>query len=229
MHATDPGASAPVRRRGAVRRPLPLALCAAAALPFAPLAWGQPAPPAPADAAAILDRRSADYLEDALVPRPVAAVLATLRGTADAVWLDIEVTAAGPQVDPVPGIPGVPGANVRTAEELDLLLADGAVQIATRLDGRSQPGGLLAVRRGRLPVRRLEADGRLATGGTHPAELPVAATFRSAPLPAGGSWTYLVARGVPRLAVRVENVPGAAHIAAIESRGETEPALGRQP
>mgnify|MGYP001162056638 CR=1 FL=1 len=116
----------------------------------------------------VLEIRTADYREDAAVARPVAAVRAVLRARGDEVRVEVEVAAIGPGVEPLPGVEGAPGANLRTAEELHLLLQDGQLAMATRGDDGVRHGRLLRVERGQVPVRRLRGasliEVRLVTG-----------------------------------------------------------------
>jgi hypothetical protein len=178
----------------------------------------------------LLDERSAPYLEDAAVPRPVAAVRATLHERAGEVRLAVEVSATGDGVEPLPGLEGVQGANLRTAEELHALLRDGALALVTRQRGSERAGALHGVRTGRLPARRLRPDGSLDLHEATAAELPLAVTFRSADLPEGTSHTYVQAGGVPRLAVTVHRAGTSAHIDALESLGEQLPSAAvRKP
>jgi hypothetical protein len=135
----------------------------------------------------LLDAADADYYEDAAVPRAVAAVQAAVRARGDEVRLQIAVSALGDHVEAVPGLEGVFGANLRTAEELHRLLADGQLCVETRVDGRSIAGDVATVERGHLPARALRADGTLVLHAEAPAELPVRATFRTAPLGEGTS------------------------------------------
>jgi len=184
-------------------------------------------PPQPPITATVgeLDRRSASYLEDHLPsdtsgPRAVADMLATLLGDADGVWLRLAISAQGPRVEPIPGIEGVPGVNLRTAEELHLLLREDRLQLVTR-DGRaSLTGELMAVERQQLPMRRLRPDGSIDVSAVSAAELPVRVSFASHRLPPGRSRTYLLANGLPRLLIEVERDDGGDRITAVESLGE---------
>ncbi|HEX6812775.1 MAG TPA: hypothetical protein VF384_14210 [Planctomycetota bacterium] len=166
------------------------------------------------------DERTALYSEDAPIPRPVAHVRARVLAGGDGLRLELAVSALGDGVDAVPGLEGVSGANLRTAEELDRLLRERGLQLVTRVDGRSEPGALLAVQHGRLPARRLRPDGHLELRAETEAEWPVCALFATAALPGGTSWSYLEADGVPRLAVQVANAGTTARIVAIESLAE---------
>jgi hypothetical protein len=174
-----------------------------------------PTPPAP------LAEARALYLEDAVPPRPVAEVRARVvaDGAGDTGWrLEIALSPIGAGVEPLPGFAGVPGTNLRTAEELDRLLADDALRLVTRHGGGSHHGALERVERRRLPARRVDAAGHLADGSTA-AAWPAVVVFRSAPLPPGSAWSYLECDGVPRLAVQVVRA-GAEVALAIESVGE---------
>ncbi len=172
-----------------------------------------------------LDEKTALYFEDAAIPRPVAHVRASVLVTSERPHLVLDISALGDGVDALPGLEGVPGANLRTAEELDRLLREQSLQLVMRCAGISVPGSLVDVRRERLPARRLLADGRLELQTTTAAVLPVCVTFASSALPAGTSWHYLQANGVPRLAVQVDTTAGTARIVAIDSLREPAPAV----
>jgi len=176
----------------------------------------------------VLDVRTAAYLEDAGVPRPVAAVRAELSLRSGAVTLAVAVSACGPDVEPLPGVEGAPGANLRTAEELHFLLADDQLRLETRGGGAVVAGALHAVERGRVPVRRLRADGSLDVAVLAPTELPLRVVFRSAALPEGRSYSCLVAGRAPRLLVECERSGDRARIVAIESLAEPRPVAGRR-
>ncbi len=175
-----------------------------------------------------LDVRTAHYLEDAAEARPVAAIAAALHRQGDAVVLELEVLAIGAGIEPLPGVEGAPGANLRTAEELDFLLAEGALALTTRSNGAVVAGELLAVDRGPVPMRRLLRDGRVDRAARSSAALPLAVRWRSAPLPAGTSQSYLVAGAAPRLRIECECAGSQARIVAIESLGEPHPVTARR-
>jgi hypothetical protein len=171
------------------------------------------------------DERTALYMEDAPIPRPVAAVRARVVANGADVELEVSVGALGAGIDPFPGLEGVSGANLRTAEELDRLLREQGLRLATRIDGRSHPGTLLSVQYARLPARRVRPDGRLELQTETEAVWPTRATFATSNLPEGESWCYLEADGVPRLAVQVTRTGATAQILAIDSLGEPAPVV----
>lgn len=179
-------------------------------------------PPSPR----VLDARTAAYLEDAEVPRPVASVRAELVEAGGAVRLRVAVAALGDEVAPLPGLEGVHGANLRTAEELERLLREDALRLVLRRSGREVAGEDVVVERARLPARRVGAGGRLELDAATAAEWPVRATFTSPPLPAGESWCYLVADGHPRLAVGARCSTDGVRITTIESRAEPRGPIG---
>ncbi|MEC7582778.1 MAG: hypothetical protein VYE77_00540 [Planctomycetota bacterium] len=171
-----------------------------------------------------LDQRIAPYLEDLqgdpeAVPRAVAEVEAVLFGNDEQAWLQLNVSAKGPVVEPIPGLTGVPGVNLRTAEELHQLLGEEQLRLVTREPDSARIGTLVAVTRQRLPVRRMLPDGNLDLSAVAPTSLPAKVTFASQPLPRGRSHTYLVARDMPRLLVEVERDARGGRIVAIESLG----------
>jgi hypothetical protein len=200
-------------RRGGVAVLRPLAV-----LPFSlVLATAHaPAPRVVASGAAL-------YLEDARTPRPVAAVRAQLVVDGDTLRLELTVAPCGPGVAPVPGFAGRPDANLRTAEELERLLGDGALRLITRVDGASVPGSLLRVERGVLPARRVDANGVVHDELTA-AAWPLRVSFASSVLPAGVSSSFLECDGVPRLVVHVD-ARGAVPTLAIASLAEPPPVV----
>lgn len=171
------------------------------------------------------DERTALYMEDAPIPRPVASVRAKVVASGADVQLVVSVGALGDGIDPLPGLEGVSGANLRTAEELDRLLREQGLQLVTRIDGRSTPGTLLSVQHGRLPARRVQKDGRLDLQAETEAVWPTRATFATSDLPDGESWSYLEADSVPRLAVHVRRTGAFARVLAIDSLREPAPAV----
>ena len=169
------------------------------------------------------DERTALYSEDAAIPRPVAHVRARTVASGADLRLELSVSALGDGIDPLPGLEGVSGANLRTAEELDRLLRERGLQLVTRVDGRSEPGVLLAVQHRRLPARRLRPDGHLDLRTETETVWPACATFATSALPDGISWSYLEADGNPRLAVQVARTGTTARILAIDSLREPAP------
>jgi hypothetical protein len=169
--------------------------------------------------------RTALYMEDAPIPRPVASVRAKVVASGADLHLVVSVSALGAGIDPLPGLEGVSGANLRTAEELDRLLREQGLQLVTRIDGRGEPGTLLAVQHARLPARRVRPDGHLELRTETEATWPVSATFATSNLPEGESWCYLEADSVPRLAVQVARSGAFARVLAIDSLGEPAPVV----
>ena len=173
------------------------------------------------------DERTALYMEDAPIPRPVASVRAKVVASGADIHLEVSVGALGAGIDPLPGLEGVSGANLRTAEELDRLLREEGLQLVTRKNGRSEPGTLLSVQHARLPARRLRPDGHLELQAETEAVWPTRATFATSNLPEGESWCYLEADSVPRLAVQVTRAGAFARVLAIDSLREPAPVVRR--
>ncbi|MCR9245234.1 MAG: hypothetical protein NXI31_09395 [bacterium] len=172
---------------------MPWILCLAAVLPLIL----PPAAPAPR----VLASREALYLEDAVMPRPVALVRAELVGIEDARWLRLRLSAIGAGVDAVPGLEGVPGANLRTAEELDRLLREGRLAVTVEPvagERTTAPANVTAIEWRRLPARRVAITGIDFESRTT-AEWPAAVTMLTARLPLGEVNVYLEADGLPRL------------------------------
>jgi hypothetical protein len=175
---------------------------------------------------AVLGERSAPYFEDALPPRPVAWVHASLERHAGVVRLRLVVDAEGPGVDPVPGMAGVAGANLHTADDLRRLLDERALTVHTRPTGRPGvvwPGMLRVQRTGTLPTRRFGANGELELDARTAASYPLAVEFLSAPLPVGEHDTYVEVDGLPRLRVGTACDGRGGSVLAIESVGEPDP------
>ena len=175
--------------------------------------WCWPSPPIELAAASAL------YEEDAAARRPVAAMQARLLRIGGEVRLELRVLAVAAGIVPVPGLDGAPGANLRTAIELDRLLGDQAIVLRSRIGERLVNGSLLTIESGPVPLAAVDAAGNRAPA-TSPASWPVAATFRSAPLPQGSSRSLLEVDGVPRLLVDVTHGPGHATIDRLMSLGE---------
>ena len=151
----------------------------------------------------VLAESSALYQEDALVPRPIAAVRARVLAGALGRWLELRVSPCGPGIDPVPGFEGRPGTNLRTAEELERLVATGELRLVTRWSGVGHAGALERVVRGPLPARVVGLDGR-HLDVTTAAPWPIEVVFRSVALPPSSTSSYLECDGVPRLAIHVD-------------------------
>ncbi len=180
---------------------------------IAVLCPGAPTPAVPA----ALATRSAPFLEDALAPRTVATLCAEVLPAADgAVRLQLTVRAYGDAVLPLPGLEGAHGANLRTAEELERLLRDGALRLVLRRSGENLPGRVVAVERGALPARAVRTDGSIdfdaLTG-----ECAIGATFVGPPFTTSPTWCYLLADDAPRVAVGLERIDGAWHITTLQS------------
>ncbi|MEO6596576.1 MAG: hypothetical protein ABIP94_17630 [Planctomycetota bacterium] len=166
----------------------------------------------------VRDAVTVPYYEDAFVPRPVAQIAVELVASGEGAFLRVVVAALGPDVDPLPGIAGAPGANLRTAEELERLLREQTLQLVARVGADQVPGRLVEIEWARVPQRRIGEDGLVDFAAMTESPWPVRAVFESEVLPAGETWCYLQADGVPRLAVHASPQ----HILAVESRGERE-------
>src|SRR5688572_3805426 len=168
----------------------------------------------------VIDTRTADYLEDARDRRRVAAVVAQLVRIGTDLRLRVGVSALGPAVEPVPGLEGVPGTNLRTAMELQRLLADGELACVVSRDGIRIGGGRLwRVHRASLATRRVEADGTFDLDA-RTASLPTQVVFESDALGSGRSDVDLTVRGLPRLRATVEAADGRGRIVALASVAE---------
>ena len=124
----------------------------------------EPAPPASSPRE--LDRKTIAMREDDEPERLVAEVTARALGDGDHVSFELRASAVGPLVAGAPGPAGLHGGNRITAEELDGLIVRGG--LVARLDGRPSGVGPRPGRSGRIIVRALSDDGRVAhipTGG----------------------------------------------------------------
>ncbi len=107
----------------------------------------------------VLDARRFDYME-AHEGRPNAAVEVVLREAGGGARLEVNVSAAGPSVEPPPGWEGRRGGNEITARELGAIARSGRLTGATChvASGVESAGSWREGARGRLPVRRLLPD-----------------------------------------------------------------------
>jgi hypothetical protein len=109
----------------------------------------------------------AGYVADETDGRVVAEVRVRVwalgSGARERFELELEPSALGALVDPVPGFRGVQGANLQTAHDLERLVAERRLAVVTRAaDARPAVHGAVgALRLERLPERRLDADGAL--------------------------------------------------------------------
>jgi hypothetical protein len=158
----------------------------------------------PAPAGEILARVSHVYRDPHQRQRAVATIALELLSLPEERYeLRLKPSAVGPEIEPTPGFQGVRGANLRTALELDGLLADGSLAIETRPldDGAALEGGLVSAIRGSLPVRVLARDGSIDWNARTPGSRVLELTLTSGPLPPGRHSTALRVRGNLRLAV----------------------------
>lgn len=140
--------------------------------------------------------------------------------------LNIRISAVGPNVDPIPGYRGVRGANRFTAEELELMLSGKhAVRIQTwhqTRDATAIEGSLKGGRRGHIPERRLQADGRIDVLAVTRATYPLDVTIDSGTLKLGDQHTDIVVDGIPRLRISFDFDGREAHITGFESLGDPD-------
>ena len=167
----------------------------------------------------VLDSRRAPYVEDEPGGRVLADVTARLVRESDHARLLLSISAEGPQVDPVPGIAGIRGANRITARELGRIESERSLEIETRaLDGGAAVLGCYRVaRRGRVPERRVERDGRVDSEALGARDAVLDLALDSGPVSAGARETLLVVDGRARLRVRFDFDGRGGRIAAIES------------
>lgn len=167
----------------------------------------------------------APFLEDAVVPRPVAAMRAELLPCDGGAVLRLSVNASGVVVEPLPGLQGVHGHNERTAEELQRLLREHALQLVLRRSGENLPGQLLEVARGTLPMRRLRDDGDIDFSA-RTAELTLGATFASPVITDSPAYVYLLADDAPRVVACVDRIGGEWRITELASLAAPAPVIG---
>jgi hypothetical protein len=171
------------------------------------LAWIAAAPPRaaerpPTPRAVTLDERRFDYLEDEPTGRVLAEIRARLERQGGDAVLRVTASAIGARVDPVPGWQGVRGSNRITAEEIASISANGRLCVETDVDGAAaRRGSARTGRRGRIPERRIGADGSIDVTAQTAAEYPLELIAETAPLGAGVHRTRLVLDGRPRLEI----------------------------
>lgn len=168
----------------------------------------------------ILDRKNADYLEDEQTGRQLADLGLRLVARRGEVRLELQIAAQGPTVQPVPGFRGVHGANHITARELTEMLDRGQLKVVVLpRDGKGKRfGTVTALRRGRVPERRLDGD-QLVVDAESLEEYVLAIHAESPVLAKGEHEVYVEAKGVPRLRVDVRVGATSGRILAVTSLG----------
>jgi hypothetical protein len=159
----------------------------------------------------ILDERRFDYPEDEGTGRLLAAIHVVLERRGAETTLRVTASAIGAGLDPLPGWQGVRGANRISAEEFGSIVEHDRMRVETTGPDRGAPhlGSAHTGRRGRLPERRLAADGSIDVRAMTAAEYPVELIAETTLAGDGRRRTQLVVDGKPRLEV-VTLVHGAA-------------------
>jgi len=170
-----------------------------------------------------------DYHEEHGTDRVVAEVNATLRTRGDGVELAFSTSALGSHVEPLPGFEHVRGANMQTAFELEVLLAESALGIETRSTGADAAvfeGDVLPAELGTLPQRRMRADGSVDYDARSP-RVPFIVRFVTGALPAGEWRSEVRVHGRVRLAIDFAFQDGVGEIRRVRDHfpraGETHP------
>ena len=136
-----------------------------------------------------------------------AGVHADLERSTEGVFLRLLVSATGPTVEPPPGFEGRRGANIITAEELEML-ATGRRQLrgVTVHPAPRDPSECRhhVVRYDRLPVRRLLPDGRIDHQALTRRHYPVELALTSRLFGDGVHTSTWTVDGEPRLRATVE-------------------------
>ncbi len=141
--------------------------------------------------------------------------------------VEMRISAVGASVEPIPGFEGVRGGNRFTAEQLAHLLSGRfPVKIETESVATSerQPGSVAAGRYGRLPERRLEADGRINYLAQSRRQYPLEMIVRSGRLSPGEHRTEVVVNGSPRLRLTYRVAGRAVEVIGFASVAEARPA-----
>lgn len=164
------------------------------------------APPSSPDVGQTLDTAALEY-RDHEGRGANAGVRATLERSKEAVVLRLLVSATGPTVEPPPGFEGRRGANVITAEELDMLVT-GRRQLRG-VTVHPEPQGPSECRRrvtryDGLPVRRLLPDGRIDHQALTRRFYPVELALTSRLFGDGVHTSTWTVDGEPRLRATVE-------------------------
>lgn len=166
----------------------------------------------------LLDRRTADYLENGATGRAIAAVTATLAGGRQGAELTLALSASGPFVDPVPGFEGIRGANLITARELDAIVRERRIGVRTRAAGSNLTtrGTWRVGRRGPIPMRRL-VKGRIVWDSRSERDYVLELVISGGRVQDGTYATEVIVDGRPRLRVRYEARGGAGRILSLAS------------
>jgi hypothetical protein len=161
--------------------------------------------------------------------RRVAEIDAALVHDGRATRLVLRVSALGTGVDALPGWEGVPGANLRTAEEMTRLLEEGS--LSARLVGEETGirvrAAVRVARRGAVPMRRLDAAGRLRLDERTRERLVTSIEVASDPLPPERMRVEVLVAGVARLTGEVD--PRRAALGPFRETGGLHRDLGRRP
>ncbi len=169
----------------------------------------------------ILDETYADYLEDEQTNRILAGIQVQLRRAGDETRVHLTASAQAANVDQVPGYRGLRGANHITARELEKTLTSGQLRIVTQHAESSTKhfGTCWPGRRGRIPERRVDENGKLLLRALSKREYLLEVHGRSVALPDGEHDTYVEVKGVPRLRVRTVVREGMGQIVSVQSLG----------
>ena len=128
---------------------------------------------------------------------------AVVQSKIDGHQLHLHVSALGTGVEPMPGFRGLAGSNVQTAFEIDQILRSGRLHVLTKsAEGIARDQGyVIPGERGRVPVRRLDAAGRIDFDAHSQVSYFLGFSAAGPPLPPGDYTTELWARGEPRLRI----------------------------
>lgn len=180
--------------------------------------------PSPSDALPELARRSFHY-KDASDDRTTAIVDVRLVGDGDVYRVLATVSAVGPFVDPIVGWQGIRGANIVTARELEMVLALGPVVVSRGSNGELSFGRSREGKRGRLPLRRWDENGRFIFDALTEREHTLELLNESGDLANGSHVTEIQILGTPRLRVVSALRNGKAEIVGFESLDEGSPGI----
>jgi len=148
-----------------------------------------------------------------------ADIRAVLEQRDGEVVLRVVSSAVGPSIEPVRGYRGRSGSNRITAEEIASLLKGRRLSVESRRVGADQviPGIARAGRSGRVPERRIGADGRIDFEALSALEYPLELVVEIKASGSGLHEALWLVDGSPRLKVAVQVGEGGGRIVSIEA------------
>lgn len=180
----------------------------------------------PSETKPVRDATPSGVYRDTDDDRPLAA-LQFQRTAGDNGPLEIEISASGADVAPIPGYRGIAGGNQYTAEELERILT-GVYDVRIRTiapSGAAVTGFMRPGRVGRLPERRFRPGAPLDFLARSAVPRPLSLIVDTAHSLSGPAATEVLVNGVPRLSVDYSLDRGRLVIHSIRSAGHDEQLL----